>query len=456
MYMMEGNFGKAVIMIPIEDLGDSCVAQIQRFLDHPAFTEHMAIMADAHAGAGAVIGFTMPLVDRVIPNIIGVDIDCAVHSFMIGTMPEIDLDELDAAIRAQIPFGANIHAQPVLDMENDFPWNEVNARAQEFVTKYAAKFGRTIVPPTYSYEWFLAKCRQIGSDVDWTVGSIGTLGSGNHFIEIGRSENTSEHWVTIHTGSRNLGKKIALYWQGVAVKRIREDRVAEFRDGIAKIKRETTNGPEIGDRIAELRRKMGLTGEFKTNGLEWLEGNDAAGYLFDMIFAEAYANQNRRHIARIICDILDVEILDEIISVHNFIDFDDMVIRKGAIRSYRGERMVIPFNRQYGVLICEGRSNDTWNCSAPHGAGRAMSRADARRNLSMNKYQADMTGIHCTDVCPETLEEAPDAYKDPKVVREAIGGTAIILDRIVPIHTFKCKNKNKDWAAERRARKAAK
>ncbi len=461
MYTMTGKFGKAVIMIPIETLEESCVKQIQLFLDHPVFVAHIAIMADTHAGAGAVIGFTMPLTDKVIPNVIGVDIGCGMLCFKIGKELGDSHDHVDQYVRAHVPFGFNAHHDPVIDMAQDFPWHEANRRARQFAARYSAEYGVAIEAPRYNMDWFIAKCRKVGIDYGRAVRSIGTLGGGNHFIEIGKSTETDDLWVTIHTGSRGFGEKVASYWQGIAVKRIRKERKAELKERIRELKRTMKKTPALGAAINAAKAELGLDGSFKVNGLEWLEGDDMVGYLFDMVFAQVYAEVNRRYIAKVLERALKVKMSDQIESVHNFIDFDDFIIRKGAIRSYCGERMIIPFNMRDGVLICEGKSNSVWNCSAPHGAGRVMSRTDAFKKLELDRFKRQMKGqgVYSTSVCGATLDEAPDAYKPPELIEEAIADTATIIDRLIPIHNMKDKKKKQDWKkirAERKKRKKRK
>jgi len=172
-------------------------------------------------------------------------------------------------------------------------------------------------------------------------------------------------------------------------------------------------------------------------GCEWLEGSDATGYLFDMIFSQMYAQVNREYMVRIIEKIIGIERIDEIETVHNFIDFNDFIIRKGAIRSYKGERMIIPFNMRDGILICEGKSNNEWNCSAPHGSGRLMSRSQANKSLDVEEFKSQMRGIYSTSVNRSTLDEAPGAYKDSKIIENTIGPTATIIDKVKPVLNMK-------------------
>lgn len=432
MFPINGKYTTAKVMI--DDVEQSCVSQIVNFVNHPAFTNPIAIMPDTHAGKGSVIGFTMPMTDKVIPNVIGVDIGCGMQSVNIGSSLSIDLAELDKNIRQKVPFGIDVHEDSVIHMQNDFDWKAVNKTQENFAIAYQKQFNITPERKPYTMDWFVDKCNKIGVSVRRAINSLGSLGGGNHFIEFGQSESKKEYWFTIHSGSRNFGKCICDYWQGKASKKIRKDRVDEMRQKI-DIVRQHYEGDERYHKIQEIKSQYGIG--VKSTGLEWLEGEDAIGYLYDMIFAQHYASTNRRLMTQIILKILDIEPIENIETVHNYISFQDFIIRKGAIASYINQKMVIPFNMQVGILLCEGKSNADWNWSAPHGAGRTMSRSQAKKNIELNKYEEQMKGIYSTSVCRSTLDEAPDAYKDPKIIEEAIQDTATIIDRIKPIMGMK-------------------
>lgn len=267
---------------------------------------------------------------------------------------------------------------------------------------------------------------------------------GNHFIEIGRSAITGDIWITVHTGSRNLGKKICEYWQGVASKR----GIFNIKDEIDRIKKLYPKS-EWEKSIQNVRN---LAKGFIKSDLDYLDGDNKSGYLRDMVVAQEYAELNRYVIMKDIMNILGIkEGIDCIETVHNYIDFKDNIIRKGAIRSYVGERMIIPFNMQAGILVCEGKSNPEWNYSAPHGAGRVYSRSKAKVELNLDEFKADMKGIFSTSVGINTIDESPKAYKDPAVIEACIEPTAKILDRIIPIHNLKSDDsENKSWKKDKK------
>lgn len=414
MFIVKGKYTYATVMI--DDVEETCVSQIHHFVNHLAFTNPVAIMPDCHAGKGSVIGFTMEMTDKVIPNVVGVDIGCGMLSLNTGKNLNISLEELDRKIRAAIPFGTEVHDNAAIHMKNDFPWHEVNVQAEKFAMAYLNKFNARIEIPQYDIDWFLEKNKQIGGDLRRIINSLGTLGGGNHFIETGISEE-GNYWITIHSGARNFGKRVCDLWQGRAVKILRDEKRGELQERIKQIKEKFKYTPRtIKEKIKEARSELGLDCGIDMKGCEWLEGDDAAGYLFDMIFAQMYAKINREYMARIIEKIIGIERSDEIETVHNFIDFHDFIIRKGAIRSYKKERMIIPLNMRDGILICTGKSNPEWNNSAPHGAGRTMSRSQANKKLDVEEFKNQMEGIFSTSVGKTTLDEAPGAYKDSRII----------------------------------------
>jgi len=393
--MLEGKYGKA--FVTIEDPEQECISQIYSFLNHPVFTNYIAIMPDTHAGNGAVIGFTMPMTDKVISNVIGVDIGCGILSLKISGHV-INWEKIDKIIRRSVPLGFNTHLTPIATIEKDFPWNTANQHIQAFLKEYKKLFNRHFEFEGFTYAWYLESCKQKNINPAQVDSSIGTLGGGNHFIEIG-IDNNSDHWLTIHSGSRNFGLKIAQYWQ-------------KFAQGLPENKQNNKD-------LAYLSYPFNL------------------GYLTDMIFVQHFAQLNRRRIAEWLNADLDLHYTDSIESIHNYIDFSDMIIRKGAIRSYAGERLIIPFNMRDGILICEGKSNKEWNYSAPHGSGRTMSRTQAKKCLDIEQFKNQMTGIYSTCIGKETLDEAPDSYKPSEMIEQAIAPTAKIINRIKPLYNLK-------------------
>lgn len=450
MIEIKGKFTTAKIFI--DNVEEEAINQIYKFVNNSSFTEPVAIMPDTHAGKGSVVGFTMPLNEKIIPNVIGVDIGCGMMTRNIGKLNK-KYKDVDKKVRNSIPMGINVHLEPKINFETQFPWQQANEKCLDFIRKYNKKFDTNYQPIKYSYEWLIEKCEQVGSNLDVVESSIGTLGGGNHFIEFGKDDREGDIWVTVHSGSRNFGKCVAEYHQKKAKKIIKKKKHGILQDKIKKIRAEVSDNKKIPQLIDKARQELGLYGN--TNDLEYLEGQDAIDYFYDMIFVQTYADFNRKVMLSLINKALKNEtVKDEIISTHNYIDFEDMIIRKGAITSYKGKREIIPFNMRDGLLIVEGKSNSEWNYSAPHGAGRVMSRSKAKETNNLDVFKKQMDAVYSTSVSKNTLDEAPNAYKDAKIIEDAIEPTSNILFRVKPVINMKDNSENISWKERRNMKKS--
>lgn len=403
MFTIDGKYTTAKVMI--DNVEESAVAQIVKMVNHSAFTNPVSIMPDTHAGAGCVIGFTMPISDSICPAVVGVDIGCGVLSYPLGVV-YTDLAEIDRLIRKSIPFGFKVRD---------------------------SRLHRISDSTVYGIYGIRETCKKIGADLDRVLASMGTLGGGNHFIEIGRSPNTGEKWITIHTGSRNFGKRVCDYHQKRAVNLLQDKYKGEYQEAVQKMLL-STDPKYRNEKKKEIKAQFDIP--VNTKGLESLSGSCKEEYLYDMRIAQEFASLNRRVILSDILFILGVPYDPNLIieSVHNFIDMEDNIIRKGAIRAYEGEKLVIPWSMSEGLIIGEGKSNPDWNFSAPHGAGRTMSRTQAKKVLNKEEEKKKMEGIYIS-VLP--IDEAPGAYKDSSLVESLIEPTVRILDKIKPIHNMK-------------------
>lgn len=459
MIEIKGRYTTAIITI--DDVEEECVNQLFRMVNHVAFDSPVRIMPDTHAGKGSVIGFTMPFGVKLIPNVVGVDIGCGMLCAKIGDKLAITLKELDDRIRRDIPMGINTHEKAFKFNSNDkfsfdkhFPWQDLNDEMLAFIRAYNEKFGTNYSYYEYDYRDFGTLCNKIGMKPNRAELSIGTLGGGNHFMEVSKAESDGSIWVTIHSGSRNFGKMICEYHQEKAKKILDRNRNEVLRTRIEDITNNTEDKTKIASLISEAKKELGLDFDFDIKGMEFLEGGAAFEYLIDMLVAQKYAQFNRKMMLNIVCEILGgIKPKDSIESIHNFIDFRDFIIRKGAIRSYVGERMIIPFNMRDGILVCEGKSNAEWNNSAPHGAGRLMSRSKAKDSIDIDRFKKQMEGIYSTSVCKGTLDEAPDAYKDSKMIEAAIEPTAKITDRLKPLLNIKDKNSGPSFKERKEEKK---
>lgn len=402
-----------------DNIEQEAIDQINTLLEQPAFSDcKVRIMPDVHAGAGCVIGFTADLGDKVIPNIVGVDIGCGMFTVELGRIDtgingktdssianyvtDIDYEKLDNVIRTCIPSGRNVH-------------EEINYIFPELKN---------------------LRCYNKLKNIDWLERSMGTLGGGNHFIEIDEGFEGRKYLV-IHTGSRNLGKQVADYYQNLAVElMIGRDKLAYERDRLIAEYKDQGRSSEIQDAIKELRN----TWRKKTNDIPkelcYLTGKYRDDYIYDMKICQRFAKQNRLMIALKIMLSMGWYSIDLFETVHNYIDESNM-IRKGAISAKKGEKVLIPINMRDGSLLCVGKGNEDWNCSAPHGAGRIMSRNKARESISMESFRESMTGIYTTSVCESTIDESPMAYKPMDEIINNIKDTVDILDVLKPVYNFK-------------------
>ena len=370
-----------------DSIEEYALAQIKMLCDNEAFRgSKIRIMPDVHPGKVGTIGFTATVGERILPNVVGIDIGCGVTIAKLK-QKKIEYQKLDAVIRDHVPSGY-----------------AVRKKAHRF--KDRIDLGE------------LYCCRHINeSKADM---SLGTLGGGNHFIEIGNSIN-NDYFITIHSGSRNFGTMVCEYHV-----RKNKKRIEEAKDFLNS----------VNDAIDKTTKEYNEYNEIVRSG-DYIYGKAMFDYCIDMVIAQYYAKTNREAMLNIITNALNVKTENTFSSIHNFIDFEDFIIRKGAIRSYKGEKMIIPFNMRDGILICEGKSNEDWNFSAPHGAGRVLSRMQARKQIDMKDFIESMKGIYSSSISKNTLDEAPQAYKDSKEIETLIEPTANIIDRLRPVLNIK-------------------
>ena len=386
-----------------QNIEQEALDQINTLMEQPAFSDcKVRIMPDVHAGAGCVIGFTADLGDKVIPNIVGVDIGCGMLTVTLGKI-DIDYEELDRVIREYVPCGYNIH-----------PGRKVRFdKIQQL------------------------KCYRELKDTKRFERSIGTLGGGNHFIEIDEGTDGTKYLV-IHTGSRNLGKQVADYYQNLAVELMQgKDELYSAQEKLIADYKAQGRKKEIQAAIKELHRTWKAKDLDIPKDLCYLTGQYREDYLHDMRICQEFARINRNHIALIIAENMQWNILDIFETIHNYIEFETNMVRKGAISAKKGEKLLIPINMRDGCIVGVGKGNDDWNQSAPHGAGRIMSRMRAKEILSISDFIDSMEGIYTTSVGLDTLDEAPMVYKPMKEIVENIKDTVDILEIIKPVYNFK-------------------
>ncbi len=436
MFEIKGKYTTAKVMI--DEIDMETMSQITSMVNHEAFTNPVAIMPDTHAGKGSVVGFTMELGDKIIPNLVGVDVGCAILSFKLpkDIYDHISMVEFDALIRSTIPFGTDVRETVSKNINWNMFYHRINSNTRKLVMEFGNRYRMYSGWEDIDDDKFRRVSERVGISHLRTLTSLGTLGGGNHYNEVGVSENTGDYWFTIHSGSRNFGKCVAEYWQKVAVTRMTSPVITKDQY-VTQVKKDYDK-KDWAKKINEYNTLYHTSGVQK--GMEYLTGADMLGYLKDMLIAQTYAQFNRYTMMNEIVNALKSMGInassDEYFeTTHNFIDLDDWIIRKGSIRSYEDEVMLIPLNMKEGMLLCKGKSNKEWNCSAPHGAGRVLSRTQAKSKLNIEDATAQMEGIFTTCI---PLDEAPDAYKSAELIESCIGPTVEIIDRIKPIMNLKC------------------
>lgn len=399
MVRIEGRYNTALCFT--DDLDKTAAGQIKAICDQKAFSaSRLRIMPDVHAGLGCTIGTTMTIVDKVVPGMVGVDIGCGMETVRLEE-GQLDLARLDALIRQQIPCGREIRDIP-------HPYHEQLDLSQ-------------------------LRCAQ-HVKLNRAQRSIGTLGGGNHFIEVDKGEE-GELYLVVHSGSRHLGSEVALYYQEEGFRALCGNARFQLDDLIRQMKA-SGNTKEIHKTIKELKKRRAMLTPIPKD-LAYVEGPLFEDYIHDMEIVQQFAFLNRKAIVNSILTGMSLTQIEEFATIHNYIDTRSMILRKGAVSAQKGEKLLIPINMRDGSLICIGKGNQDWNESAPHGAGRLLSRKDAFDTLSMEEYQTEMEGIFSTCVSQSTLDESPMAYKPMEEIIRNIEPTVEIQQRIRPIYNFK-------------------
>lgn len=397
MFELNGKYNTAKVYATIID--DDSSRQIIELCSRK-FTEgeKIRIMPDVHAGAGCTIGTTMTVSDKIVPNLVGVDIGCGMETVRLKET-HIELQKLDKLIYAKIPSGFNIRSKP---------------------HRYTEKID-------------LSKLRCFEHiNADRAEKSLGTLGGGNHFIEADRGSDGSIY-IVIHSGSRHLGLETAKYYQNEGYRRLNRSSQKEINGLIAEMK---AQGREKQIQ-KELKKLENVKRTDIPKHLAYVEGKLFDDYIHDMKIVQKYAALNRQAMMDEIIKGMGLHVTERFTTVHNYIDTENMILRKGAVSAQAGEKLLIPINMRDGSLICIGKGNPEWNCSAPHGAGRLMSRSEAKQSFTVSEYKKQMDGIFTTSVNQSTLDECPMAYKDMDAILDNIGETADVADIIKPIYNFK-------------------
>jgi len=386
-----------------ENIEPEALNQIYTLIKQPAFSDcKVRIMPDVHAGAGCVIGFTADLGDKVIPNIVGVDIGCGMRTVKLKE-DSINLERLDNIIRKFVPCGREVHEGRQIRFD----------KLQEL------------------------HCFRELKDTKRMERSIGTLGGGNHFIEVDK-DGFDNYYLIIHSGSRNLGKQVADYYQNLAVSIMQgKDKLFEMQEKLISEYKTAGKRKEIQKAIKEMHRKFNPNPLGIPKELCYLTGEYREKYLHDMNICQEYAVLNRKTMAENIIKHMGWTAVEEFETIHNYIELSSNMVRKGAISARDGEKLLIPINMRDGCILGVGKGNDDWNQSAPHGAGRIMSRSKAKDLVDLDEYRKSMKNVFTTSVSHSTIDEAPMVYKPIEEIVKNIKDTVYIIDILKPIYNFK-------------------
>lgn len=400
MKLINGKYNTAIIYADTVD--DNAVQQIETMCNLEFLQDSkLRIMCDVHAGAGCTIGTTMTITDAIVPNFVGVDIGCGMEVVRIKEK-ELDLEALDQFIYDNIPSGFDIHRK--------------NQKCSVNLTKL--------------------KCVN-HININRAYKSVGTLGSGNHFLEVNK-DNENNLYIVIHSGSRHLGKEVAEYYQKEAYYQLNKMTRADILQLIDALKKEGRE-QEIQAEIQKLKENI----IYPNKELAYCKGQLFDDYLHDMQITQEYAMFNRKVMMSKIIEHFNLSVEEQFTTIHNYIDLENMILRKGAVSAQKGEKLLIPINMKEGSLLCIGKGNPEWNYSAPHGAGRLLSRAEAYKTLSLEEYIAKMEGIYTTSVSRATLDESPMAYKSMDEIINNVHDTVEIVANLKPIYNFKAAEKPK-------------
>lgn len=403
--IIKGDFNEAEVFT--ENIDKETISQIKQLSDQEFVkNSNIRVMPDCHKGAGCVIGTTMTIKDKIVPNLVGVDIGCGVLCVELGDI-DLNLDKIDDFIKNNIPHGFNINNKAVVDYIDEI----LKIRCINNIKKKPEEFNR----------------------------ALGSLGGGNHFIEIDKDDFNNKYLV-IHSGSRNLGLQVAKHYQDVGYNNLNynNSEYEEKSKEIIESYKKSGKKKKIEKELKKLKESLKIESKIPKD-LCYVQGQDLDDYLHDMDIVQRYASKNRELMAEKIVEFigLDYESLNKFESIHNYIEVDKYMLRKGAISAYEGEDVLIPINMRDGVIIGKGKGNPNWNYSAPHGAGRILSRAEAKNKIHMNDYKASMKDIFTTCVNVSTLDEAPQAYKPIEEIINNITDTVDIKKIIKPIYNFK-------------------
>lgn len=393
MLELKGKYNTAKVFT--DNVDNETISQVIELLNQDYINDaKIRIMPDCHAGAGCVIGTTMTISDKVCPNLVGVDIGCGMLAVRIAEK-DVDLPKLDDVINTYVPAGFNVNDEPLGNFNH---LNDLVAPAN--------------LPLAYR--------------------SIGSLGGGNHFIELDKDDD-GNLWLVIHTGSRHLGLEVAKHYQELAYKQLKDSDVGDKIKAVIADLKAKGREKEIEKTINALK----MHEPHIPKSLCYVSGQAFKDYIHDMEIVQKHAELNRKYIADTIIKKMGWHICEEFQTIHNYIDTKNLILRKGSVSARDGEKLIIPINMRDGSLICIGKGNPDWNYSAPHGAGRILSRSEAKDAVGIDEFRESMKGIYSSSVMESTIDESPMVYKPMEEIMENIKDTVDIAKVIKPVYNFK-------------------
>ena len=420
------------VFLPSTEVDQETLQQINMMVDQPT-TNHARFMPDCHKGSGCCIGFTNLIINGIVPNYVGGDIGCGILSYNSGiVLREKKYPKIEQTIRLMVPVGEKVHDKPIVDdLENIFVKSNVHLENLKRIYPDLEDF-------KYDDEYFLNLCKKIKCNRGHILNSLGTLGQGNHYFEVNVDSNNIAYF-TVHSGSRYLGQKVCNYHQAILTNKTKFN-YDVFEKKCKVLKKQIKNKKERKKVEDDLEKQ--IRADIEKNKTEpYLNQIEMKEYLVDMIFTQNYASENRKLMIQSVLSQFGFSGLNQfegnyIETIHNYIDFDKMILRKGAVSAEEDEICIISLNMRDGILICRGKGNEDWNYSAAHGCGRILDRRSTKF-LDMKEFKKEMEHVYSTCISKETLDESPMAYRDVSLIKDCLSDSVVVVEQLKPIINVK-------------------
>lgn len=429
------NIEDSIVYLPKEEVDEETMNQINIMINEPT-TNHARFMPDCHKSSGCCVGFTNMIKNGIVPNYVGGDIGCGITSYNSGVnIREKKYDKIEELIRLMVPMGENTHDKPIVtDIDMNNIYHNSNLQLKNLKKMYPGALDTF----QYNDEYFNNLCKKVKCNKGHILKSLGTLGSGNHYFEVNiNSQNLA--YFTVHSGSRFLGQKVCNYHQAILKNKtkLNFDVFEQKTKELKKIIKNKKERKEEEDRIySEMQKQVE-----KNKDEPFLNKDEMKEYLLDMIFTQNYASENRKIMIKQVINQLGFSNMNEfegnyIETIHNYIDFNRMILRKGAVSAEENELCIVSLNMRDGILLCKGKGNEEWNYSTAHGCGRILDR-QSTKFLNLKDFKKEMENVYSTSVSKDTLDESPMAYRDVKLIKDCLTGSVDIIEQLKPIINVK-------------------